>query len=397
MLKLAELYAATAEYTRPDYVKKASAEDFGVGFPAGRDQVPKIGNEYFPIHTRAAVWASAARLLQKRAVATHAPEREQLNEASLAIEKRAQYFGIDGDLRKLVAEYVFQLTPSREGDEGMRNEDYAYVRKTAGEEIREYPIKKEADVRAAAEYLQKYADSFSLPERRMMSRRILLKSGNLAMEFDSDTQYFLEKQAGQGTCSTEAAADLLRTRSEVWRKNLTPFQLTTKLAQLIEHVANTPQTEVGAMNLERDKLAEFIDHWDTEFEVKHRYGKDIERPEDVLFSVTRSKLAEARNNLVQTQAGEMFDRRDLAKLDYDKVAAAIGEDWADACVKNGSFDHNELADLIPTIPRPDMAQLSTLIKSAGVQPVAYAPEARPARRTTAEWLALCHSVSTQNP
>ena len=30
MLKLAELYAATAEYTRPDYVKKASAEDFGV-------------------------------------------------------------------------------------------------------------------------------------------------------------------------------------------------------------------------------------------------------------------------------------------------------------------------------------------------------------------------------
>ena len=383
MLKLAELYAATAEYTRPDYVKKASAEDFGVGFPSGRDQVPKIGNEYFPIHTRAAVWASAARLLQKRAEL----DRQQVNEASLAIEKRAQYFGIDGDLRKLVAEYVNREAADHEE---MRNEDYAYVRKTAGEEVREYPIKKAADVKAAAEYLRKYANSFSLPERRMMSRRILLKSGSLTLEFDPDTQYFLEKQAGQGTCSTEAAADLLRTRLEVWRKNLTP-EMTTKLAQLIEHVANTPQTEVGVMNLERDKLAEFVDQYDTECEVKHRYRKDIDCPEDVLFSVTRSKLAEARNNLVQTQAGEMFDRRDLAKLDYDKVAAAIGEDWADACVKNGSFDHNELADLIPTIPRPDMAQLSTLIKSAGVHPVAYAPEARPARRTTAEWLALCHS------
>lgn len=375
MLKTAELYSAIQGYERPDYVAnadKSTVADY---------QHKAAGESSFPLHTRAALWFSAARLLEKRA----SLPAEDFDYWAKQIEDRALFFGTEDDIEKLTRKYAEEVVAS-EPKQSDSNEDYAYVLKTDEGEIRRYPIAKKADITAAAGYIEKNRDKFTLPERRMMARRIMLKAAKVGVQFPQNTLYFLEKTAGQGTCSTDTAAELLRERGEIWAKKLGP-EAKAGLAKLAEEIKHAPYCKIGEASYERDKLAEFIDRYDEEFEVKHRYDKDVRRPEEVLFSITQSKVAEARSDAVQTQSGEIYSKEDLHRLDFDKVAEALGEAFAEACQEDGVFSHNKLAELIPTLPRTEVRYLKEALDSLGIDKVAQVRATLP-RLSAADWLAL---------
>lgn len=361
------LYVINQLFGLPPFVKEAARES-----PEELAQLPvhvfaDPPRRKFPCHTKAAAWLSNAYFQYARAnYSTVEAQRVQVG-----IKKYADYWGIgpavDEFNRSFAKAAVF-------AGHDLKDEDYALVVKLdSGETIRRMPMPNAASVKAAGEYL--YANRFQYPLawRKAAARRILGRAAGSNGEkqaeqtrFAPETEDYLLRAAGQGVNHPQWIAEQLANRT---------YMLTRKHA---EHQIKLAETAIVLRNMERcsqiqlEKLAEALDMLDRETGLYQHYADGVPMPEEVCFNVLAKEAEAFVANQVVLQTGSIYQLADFARLPIEKVAAVLGEEVAQQ-LKNaqGQLDITKLAEIAPTLPRPDAKLLERMLfetKSAEAKP-----------------------------
>lgn len=358
-----QLYRLTRLYGPPEFVKEA-----GVGDLCGGDELPPhvYGDprrRLFPCHTPAACWTSAAFFLDK--------EAEFRDDAPLIwgrILHCARVFGVDKSLAGL-REKVAANVPSPDDD--LPDEDFALVSgRPDGTAERRYPLRNPAEVKRAAAYLAEHRDSFPYEDRREFADRVLQKAARMGVRLGGDEEEFLTKQAGHGACTAREAAELLLGRFHAVRMGPGPAgELQKGILKLAEMVARTPSRlrEPGM----RVKLARTVDDFDRATGLAGKYGPALPRPEDVLFGLTREKMAQAAQEHTHTVTGNIYRLADLERVRVEDVRDLMGDDFARELTSDGlRVDSEKAAAVVPTLPRGDAEMFDRLMRGVGVMPMA---------------------------
>ena len=358
-----EFHRLTSLFGCPDFVKEATADTLCGDEKTEPHMFADVAHRQWACHTAPATYASALFFFDKKS---------QLNDSTAdQIEERilasAQFFGIEDDVQKLGNKIKESAIVD---SEKLADDVFAIVMQFEdGRKERKYPMRNTVEVLKAAEYLEKYRDEFCFSDRNKIADKILQKSAHFGADI-GHSRNDLEKMAGMGACSSTDAAKLVRSRITAlgWPKDGKPLQVELeKLANEIEQNPNNIQHHSTLI-----KLAETIDMVDQENKLVNNYGKALERPEDVIFSVTKEAVASVANDLIGSSiTGTFYKRADLEKLAVEDLSDALGEDFASAIsTGNAWIDTEKLAQIVPTLPRNDMELFEAVAANAGIAPFA---------------------------
>ena len=369
-----EFHRLTALFGCPKFVKNASISEYCGDEKTESHMFADITKRRWPCHTAPATWASALFFLDKKAdladaIATHAEER---------IKASAEFFGIKDEIETLED----KIKKAAVSDENELNDDsFAIIMKfDDGHKERKYPMRNGHEVKRAAEYLNNYRDTFRFDDKNVIADKVLQKSAEFGVNL-GELRDDVERMAGFGACSSKDAADLVRSRIDAlgWPRDGKPLQVELeKLARKIEDDSHSIQH-----NTTLTKLASTIDMVDNENNLVKGYGKTLERPEDVLFGVTKEAIASVSNDLIGSNlTGTFFKRADLERLSVSDLGEALGEDFAEAIsTANAWVDTEKLAQILPTLPRNDMEIFEAVAAESGIAP--FATKSAASRKITA--------------
>lgn len=349
------LYSLQQLVPLPDFVKRSQVENLD-----GDDTLPPpafadAARRDYACHTAAATWLSAARFHENRAtLPTH--KQAHLQER---IRQGAAYHGI----AEAVEQLWKNLTDLRKQAEAeLPDRDFALVvRDENGRTVeRRYRLASPADIKQAAQYLRQYGKEFRYDERRTMAERVLAKAAEANL--DAETQEFLERTAGFGTCASTTIIEQIQQRRDLLARRGDAGDTVQKLAALADGVRRYPRTARQPDNLR--KLASVLDTIDSTLNLK------LPPVEDTVFLLTHSKLASLRHERVETATGNVYAVDALERIPVDHIRTMMGEDIAAALSTGNVLDRWKLAEELPALPVPESAILDRLCSSLGIQPVA---------------------------
>jgi len=357
-----ELHRLASVYPLPEFVKNASQRDV-CGEDLAPHQFADMTQRLFPCHTKAATVVSAIFFHEKKA--------EFNKHRAAAVEKRllnfADYHGVT-DYVNGFSEKVAEAKNYTAYD--LPDSEFAIVfDATDGTKERHYPVRNVGEVKAAADWLAKNRDDLPLADKRKIADKLLEKGAefgaNLVEHYD-----MLVKMAGLGSCSGKDAAAMIRTRIRSLGHTHRPNELQQELEKLAEICEKDPNAvhHFHAMT----KIAELVDAFDREHGIHRRYDDILQRPEDVLFSVTQKAAAEFEDELVGSAlTGHYYKKADLERLPVRDLADALGEDFTDEVAPTGAWvDMKKLASIVPTLPKGDMEMFDEVAQAAGITPFA---------------------------
>jgi hypothetical protein len=304
------------------------------------------------MHTKSAVWVSAAFLFEKRAAL---PRTD-----AAAIESRlmaaADYWGIEPQVKALKEKIA---EAARDDLSKLPDEDFCWVQ--GGE--RQLPMRNALEVKAAAEYLHKWRDEFTFPDRQLMARKVLQKAARFGANL-GDHDEFLERVGGFGSCSAAEAAGLVRDRAKLAQAR-NP-DVAVELEKMAAMIMRDPQKSRRPTSLA--KVATVIDQLDRLLHIRE-YSEAVPRPEDVLFTITRKTASALADQHMRTTTGSVYDRDDLAGLRTQQVRHYMGDDLARAVDSDGiHVDPVKVAEIIPTLPLGDARTFDQLCQDVGIRP-----------------------------
>lgn len=359
------------QYPLPPFCKQASSEEI-MGTGAAYAYPP---SKLYPCDTAAATWLSAVFFLDKRA--SFKPHQAAYIESQL--DKYAKYHGI-GE-RISVLKTRFKEAAEAQNESNLSDDDFALL--MDGE--RHYPLRNAKEVKVAAEFMQKTARIIPLSYRQKMAGRILAKADQYGAALGGDLDNFLQKQAGQGHCSAQAAAEFLFERARL-----------LKIAGCLDAAIEMGKMAKAALLSKeaihdcehRRTLAAIVDRMDREQGLHEKFA-ELRLPEDVLFELTEKKASDLRNSHVATSTGNYYKRDDLAQLKLADIADFMGDEFATAISDGNLFVSGEkLAAIVPTLPLADVKLFDRMVSSLGVQPVAKEAAHQREGFSTAELVAL---------
>lgn len=366
----AELYKLARLYDAPDFVKAAARKDLRPDNPVPPAYYGDPRRLLYPLHHKAATWASYAFFLDKRA-SLHPTD-------AACIEERILQAGAVHGVRPALDALKAAHARAQSGDPGdARDEDYAIVVRDGNAVERYMPLRNSIEVKRGADYFLRHRDRLPFDERREVAGRILQKAAEHCAAL-GDAAEQLEKQAGLGACQTAAVVAAVRDRVATSRRGpgeLDDYQQgLLKLADIL--AARPASLRESAV---RVKVAKAIDDFDrvTGLVGLVRDGS-LPRVEDVLFPLTREKMASAASELTSTTTGHLYHLADVEKLKLASVRAQLGADIAEALTANGiHVSGDKAARVVPTLPRGDAEVFDRLMSQAGLQPVAKQAAAQP--------------------
>lgn len=358
-----QYYRLTRLCPPPDYVKTANTEALcgpeGLPPEAFGDPIHRL----YPCHTAAATWASYAFLLDKKAAL-------RPDDAAL-FEQRIMHCGrVHGIGNHLLAVKEALAKGAPVGEGALPDEDFGLVWEDAGGKHRHYPLRNPVEVKTAAEYLHNHRDRLPYEARQQFADKLLQKQAQWGVTFGANINDYVERQAGHGACTAKEAAELILGRVRASRKgpgDLSPLQ--AEMLKLAEIVAKHPSRirEPGA----RVKVASLVDQFDRECGLAGTYGEGFPRVEDVLFALTREKMAAAAREHVSTTTGNLYRLADLEMVKLSEVRDYFGESFADRMTSDGvHVDSEKAATFIATLPRNDAEELDRFMDNFGVKPLA---------------------------
>ena len=358
-----EFHRLTALFGCPEFVKNASVDEYCGDEQTEPHMFADVTRRRWPCHTAPATWASALFFFDKKAelsepVAKLAEER---------IRASAQFFNID----EIIDDLSKKVKQASVNDENELNDDvFAIIMKfDDGHKERKYPMRNGHEVKRAAEYIINYRDEFRFDDKNVIADKVLQKSAEFGVNL-GELRDDIERMAGFGACSSKDAADLVRSRVTAlgWPLDGKPLQVELeKLARKLEDDSHSVHHHTTLT-----KLASTIDMVDRENNLAKNYGKSLERPEDILFGVTKEAIASVSTELIGSDlTGTFFKRADLERLSVSDLGDALGEDFAEAIsTANAWVDTEKLAQILPTLPRNDMEIFEAVAAEAGVTPFA---------------------------
>lgn len=367
----AELYRLRQLYPFPEFVKNANYAlhlDVPAGVPATvyADPVRK----QFPCHSGPSTWLSHLFFAEKRAE-FHPKDRRRIEER---LAGWAEYHKIGAACAGVAARWA-EL--HKAADDNLPDSAFAYVwRGDNGTVERRLPMRSPLEVKAAAEYLGQYRDSFPLPVRRTMAAKILEKAAALGAAIGPHRE-FLERQAGRGVCDPAAVAAAVEKRAlavpedagvtvdDAGRRS---GGLRAQFRKMAATVRDFPKQVLHPDNL--TKLADTMDQLDRALGLTRLYGAGLDRPEDVVFSATFGKVSADLAAHVPTTSGKLYEKAAFRKLAVADLESLFGTEFADRVrTPLGEVDCEKMAEEVATLPRPDAQLLDGLLSENGITPV----------------------------
>lgn len=351
-----ELARLVKLYDFPDFVKSASLEDTAKPSHVAVTTYADPRNKLYPCHTAPATWLSALYFHEKKAE-FHPKDRKRVQDR---LEHYVDFFRIRGDYDELV-----KRANDLHKDVDLPDSAYAYlwVNQDTGAKERHLRMTSAQEVKAAAEWLYQYQDRMPFHDRNTIARRVLEKAASYGASIDAFHTDFLEKQAGQGVCDPDEVHKMIVQRSRLASIPAHKEQL-VKLAETIKtkpRIALQPDQLV--------KLAVVIDMTDRAIGLKPTdYNEVIQRPEDVIFAATFTKIAADRAELCALTTGNVYHTDQFEKLSRDDIESLFGTDFVNEVSSGLTVDGEKMAELAHTLPRPDAEKLDMLMKEAGLHP-----------------------------
>jgi hypothetical protein len=115
------------------------------------------------------------------------------------------------------------------------------------------------------------------------------------------------------------------------------------------------------------KIARVVDRFDRETGLNKYYDQGVDMPEEIFFGLTQTKAAAVRDDHVELATGTLLPIDILARLPLDKIASALGEEFARAVMADDSLDVDleKFARVAKTLPRGDAVLLEQAIAATG--------------------------------
>lgn len=357
-----QLYRLTQVVDFPEFVKTASAADI-----SGYDQVDlthfaDMKRRQYPMHTAAATLVSSAFFYDQKG----AYNQKEAAWIENRLNERAVFHNIVGAVNKVREKIAsFNAAPS---DDQLPDDAFGLVTiKANGEKVRKYPIRNIPEVKEAAQYYVKYRDSMPFDVRQLFANKVLDKAASFGLKLEQEEM--LTKAAGRGACAAKDAAQLILDRVIASRRPgpgaVGPVQAEMlKLAQVCCTKPSQVRTPEGLA-----KIASVVDQFDKAYGLHRYYDAGFDRPEDVLFAVTKEAMSELVRDNVETATGNLYKLADLEKLRVAQVRDYMGDEYAEPVTSDGiHVDAEKLASIVKTMPRPDARLFDTLCKDNGIEP-----------------------------
>lgn len=362
-------------YAFPEHVKQASVSDA----TAPPRDVPStlfadVRTRQFPCHTKAACWLSYLYFLEHRPQlpAKIAEWTEQ------RLERFANSYGIAGEIEALKEKHA-SLNRNFLSDN-----DYLIVLSGPhGVKQAEYPLRNAREVKTAADWFLRYRDHFEYDDRRTMSVKLLEKANQFGVSLSTEADEALEQQVGRGTYCPKTAAEHIRNRvksadRKQLQRALLPFgrsaaDLLTELEKSAAVVERTPHLATCPATIQN--LCRTLDHFDRLTKLAGHYTDMLPRPEAVFCETTYKTAQAAVDESIQLTTGNIYRREDVVKLALSEIRGVLGDDLAEAMSIGLMLDPEKLAEVAPTLPRPDAALLDSVMAEHGVRPLRKAAQA----------------------
>lgn len=317
-------------------------------------------NKLYPCHNAAATWMSAVYFADKAAQF----DEKTAEAIQTRIHAAAHYFGILGQVsaaeEKVAAANVNDVN---------QLPDSAFALVWVGDngsKERHWPLRNDAEVKFAAAHFARYRDEFVFQDRHTIATRILEKAAEYQADI-SEHVHMLSLSAGHGACAAKVAADMLKQRAALIRRQ--DAAASEELLKLAAAVEANPETARSAET--RLKLAAAVDELDRGCRLYRLYGEEgLERPEEVLFAVTEKAAREFMADNVETVTGNVYALADLEKLAVEDVRHWLGDEFADAVSAGGIFiDREKIAAIVPTLDRGMANTLDRLMQEKKIAAV----------------------------
>jgi hypothetical protein len=360
-----ELLRLLQLYPPPEYVKTAEV-DTALRVP---DEMPLSAaadpvRGQFYCNTKAASWLSYLFYLEKQGE-FHPKDRAPIQARLDAFVAKQ---GIAADCDALKARW-HEL--NKNAEEQLPDDTYAFVWVGEnGSKIRQYPLRSALEVKTAADWLLQYRDETPYENRHVIAKKILTKAAQFGARLPEERTEFLERQAGRGVCEPSEVVSMLRQRAAQVRDP----ELRGAFQKMAQTVSDLPRAALGPPTM--IKLAETVDKLDRSLGWVQRYGRDLPRPDEVIFKATFGKTASALAEHVATTTGRVYEKAAFRKLAVADVSALFGDDFAaQVSTPFGEVDPEKMAELASTLPRPDAALFDTLLAENGIIPAMRAAAA----------------------
>jgi hypothetical protein len=307
----------------PEFVKTASLSQLYGDHTTPACTFADPTNRSLPCHTKAACWNSAM---------TFAAGETRDDMIEIRLREKAHILGIGAEVAGILQT---QKTASAAGDA------FALTLDGTGH----YPLRTPDEVKTAAAYLCRYAGEFGADEQHEFATNVLRKAAEFRVDASS-----VEKYARLGTAPLSWLHKALEARANVLIGVGTEPTKTAAaiLTDLRQSLVTSPKPG------ERAKLAALLTELDRDFDLVRHYGTEFEAPAEVCYGVTKSAIDRTIAETIELVDGTLIEKSALARVTEDQCRAWLGDDIADAAIEDyAGFSHEKLAEILPTLPRPD--------------------------------------------
>jgi hypothetical protein len=311
----------------------------------------------FPCHDAGNTWLStAAFLVQQERYPAH--ERAVVDER---LAKMASFHGISCAITAL-RDKVAELADPVEA-EVLTDRHFALVL-PGDPPQRRYPLRNHVEVKTAAARYLDWRDQMPWELRQQYAGRVLDRANELGVKLDEEE--VLARAAGRGLCAAKEAASMILDRVRTSRKGSGPLStLQVSMLKLARVCLEKPAQARSPDGLAR--LAGIVDSFDRACGLVGFYRDGLERPEDVLFGVTKSAAESLLGDVVECASGVMYKLAELEHLPARTVRDGLGELLASQLSVDGIHVSGEkCASVLPKLSGQDAWLFDQLCQQHGV-------------------------------
>jgi hypothetical protein len=318
----------------PDYVQDAPVDDSETLQTLPKEAFADSGRKTYPINTPARTFVSNVYFVQKRAGLEKLHGKGYVERLEAKIKQAADIFGISPDL----VAYSAELNQKQASDYQLK---YASATDLDGTVLELFPYKTAADLTLAAQQFATNTQSFPMVARAKIAEDLVKASKEMGIDEIPD---LVAKYASMCFSTPEIVKAELRRRQPRLKtaeaKDLYLGEL-SKLASQID--SNEDVMKIAEVCFYTEKNQGLWDHPDT--------ARFLGDPVDRFFTITAEKVAQLTD--VIEAGGQNYRVTDLQKVSAEHYRQAFG-------IEVDPMDKQALADLMPTMPRSDVALLREL-------------------------------------
>ena len=336
-----ELYNMFMDVDIPEYVKKAEVDDAIELRSLPKTAFADPNRQIYPINTPARVFVSNAYFLDKKADIERLYGNDYVCQLQNSIDKAAEVFGISEDL----TDYSKENNEKRAADYEPHCMMQFHV-DGMSEPVELYPVKTAFDLGVAADSFARNIRKFPF-DVRIKTAETMAKTAEL-LHVD-ELPDIVMKYAGM------FYPDLGNLEAEIWRRSTKLQKEAHKkiYASMAKDLSN--MTDVREV-MKVAEVMHSIENMEGLFE-KTAVAAILGDPVDKLFKFSVEKIA-SELAFIDVH-GEKYKLSDLTKISKDTYEEAFGCDMDPS-------DTEKLAEMLPTMPRSDMALFEEL---SGIRPI----------------------------